>query len=205
MSVHTPAPLNTVIRTYNITVDDAQAKIEGGGAVLIDVREPFERAAAYIPGSHAAPLSLFDAAAILESYPEKQIIFHCKSGSRSAEAAKRYAQATGAAETWLLTGGIDAWRAAGLPVDRSDHAPKLDIMRQVQMIAGSLVLIGTLLGAFVHPAFLILTGFVGGGLFFAGATGWCGMALLLGRLPWNRLPGEPSKVACVTGSSCCSR
>jgi len=196
---------NTTMCTQKITANDAHAKLESGGAILIDVREPFERAAAYIPGSHAAPLSLFDAAAILESYPEKQIIFHCKSGTRSAEAAKHYAQATGTAETWLLAGGIEAWKAAGLTVERSDHAPKIDIMRQVQMIAGGLVLIGTLLGVFVHAAFLILPGFVGGGLFFAGATGWCGMALLLGGMPWNRLPGEPSKSTCATGNSCCSR
>lgn len=205
MSIQTLIPSYTTIGAINLTVKDAQAKLEDGGVVLIDVREPFERAAAYIPGSHAAPLSVFDAAAILESYPGKQVIFHCKSGTRSADAAKRYAQATGETATWLLAGGIDAWRAAGLPVERSDHAPKLDIMRQVQMIAGGLVLIGTLLGVFVHAAFLILAGFVGGGLFFAGATGWCGMAVLLGGMPWNRLPGEPSKATCATGNSCCSR
>jgi len=62
----------------------------------------------------------------------------------------------------------------------------LDVMRQVQVTAGSLVLIGVLLGAFLNPWFLILSGFVGSGLMFAGLSGWCGMAKLLGNMPWNK-------------------
>jgi hypothetical protein len=58
-------------------------------------------------------------------------------------------------------------------------------MRQVQIAAGSLVVAGTLLGAFVHPAWLVLSGFVGAGLVFAGITNTCGLALLLARMPWN--------------------
>lgn len=186
----------------HLTPVEVQVHLERDEAILIDVREPFERASAYIPGSYSAPLSSFDAAAIATAYPDKRIVFQCKSGTRSADAAKRFAQVTETRETWSLAGGIDAWRAAGLPVERSVHAPKLDIMRQVQMIAGGLVLTGVLLGAFVHPVFLILAGFVGGGLFFAGASGWCGIALLLGALPWNRVPAEPAKTTCRTDSSC---
>ena len=59
-------------------------------------------------------------------------------------------------------------------------------MRQVQIAAGSLVLLGVLLGAFVAPAFYALSGFVGAGLLFAGASGFCGMARLLAAMPWNR-------------------
>jgi hypothetical protein len=60
-------------------------------------------------------------------------------------------------------------------------------MRQVQITAGSLVALGTALGWFVSPWFLILSGFVGCGLMFAGLSGWCGMAMMLGRMPWNRV------------------
>jgi hypothetical protein len=59
-------------------------------------------------------------------------------------------------------------------------------MRQVQIVAGSLVLTGTLLGAFVSPGFLVLSGFVGAGLMFAGITNTCGLALLLAKLPYNQ-------------------
>ena len=59
-------------------------------------------------------------------------------------------------------------------------------MRQVQITAGGLVLLGIALGVWVAPAFLALSAFVGAGLVFAGTSGWCGMAKLLGLMPWNR-------------------
>ncbi|WP_413168420.1 DUF2892 domain-containing protein [Capilliphycus salinus ALCB114379] len=59
-------------------------------------------------------------------------------------------------------------------------------MRQVQIVAGSLVLTGTLLGALVSPWFLLLSGFVGAGLTFAGITNTCALALLLAKLPFNQ-------------------
>jgi len=42
------------------------------------------------------------------------------------------------------------------------------------------------LGALVHPGFYALSAFVGAGLLFAGLTDWCGMAMLLAKMPWNR-------------------
>jgi rhodanese-related sulfurtransferase len=88
-------------------------------------------------------------------------------------------------EAYVLEGGIDAWIAAGLPTEHDRKAP-LEIMRQVQIVAGMLVLAGVALGATVSPGFLLLSGFVGAGLTFAGATGFCGMARLLALAPWNR-------------------
>ena len=80
---------------------------------------------------------------------------------------------------------LDAWTAAGLPVEEDRNAP-LELMRQVQIAAGLLVLTGVGLGFAASPAFFGLAGFVGAGLTFAGATGWCGMAKLLAAMPWNR-------------------
>lgn len=85
----------------------------------------------------------------------------------------------------MLEGGIEARKEAGLPVARDSNQP-IEIMRQVQIAAGSLVLIGVVLGALLHPAFYGLAGFVGAGLLFAGLSGWCGMAKLLALMPWNR-------------------
>jgi hypothetical protein len=62
----------------------------------------------------------------------------------------------------------------------------ISLERQVRIAAGTLVATGTLLGAFVSPWWLILPGFVGGGLIFAGVTDFCGMAMLLARMPWNK-------------------
>ena len=82
-------------------------------------------------------------------------------------------------------GGLDAWKAHGLPV-KADRAQPIELMRQVQMTAGGLILIGAALGLLVHPAFWGLAAFVGAGLFLAGATGFCGMARMLAVMPWNR-------------------
>ena len=98
--------------------------------------------------------------------------------------AARLAAAAGC-EAYILEGGIDAWKKAGLPV-AVDRGQPIEIMRQVQITAGALVLAGVLLGIWVAPAFLALSGFVGAGLMFAGISGWCGMAKLLGLMPWNR-------------------
>ena len=174
-----------------VSPTEARDRVNQQTAVLIDVREPFERAAAFIPGSHAHPLSRFDARALRLEYPDQTLIFSCKSGSRSADAAQRFLKATGEAGTHQMTGGIEAWQSAGLPVERSANAPKLDVMRQVQIIAGGLVLLGVL-GSLIHPAFIGLSVFVGAGLVFAGVSGWCGMAKLLGHLPWNRCGGGAS-------------
>ncbi len=85
----------------------------------------------------------------------------------------------------MLEGGLDAWKAHGLPI-QADRFQPIELMRQVQMTAGGLILIGAALGLLVHPAFWGLAAFVGAGLFFAGATGFCGMARLLALMPWNR-------------------
>jgi hypothetical protein len=59
-------------------------------------------------------------------------------------------------------------------------------MRQVQIVAGLLVLTGVVLGFVLNPAFFGISAFVGAGLTFAGISGWCGMAKLLALMPWNR-------------------
>ncbi|WP_370515216.1 DUF2892 domain-containing protein [Erythrobacter sp. THAF29] len=59
-------------------------------------------------------------------------------------------------------------------------------MRQVQIAAGILILVGVVLGTLTSPLWYGLSGFVGAGLLFAGVTGWCGMANLLSLMPWNR-------------------
>ena len=90
----------------------------------------------------------------------------------------------------VVEGGTEAWIAAGLPVSRG-VAKVISLERQVRIVAGTLVLTGVLLAYFVHPAFVGISAFVGAGLIFAGVTDWCGMGLLLAKLPWNtRKPVE---------------
>lgn len=152
-------------------------------AYLIDVREPSEYAGENIPGSQNLPLSKFQPSQI-SLIPNKQIILYCQSGKRSNQAAQKLIQA-GFTEFSQLQGGITAWKQSGYPTKINKNAP-ISLMRQVQIVAGSLVFTGTVLGAFVSPWFLILSGFVGAGLVFAGVTNTCAMAVLLSKLPYNQ-------------------
>lgn len=167
------------------TIDPKSAArmIASGEAVLVDIREADEHAREKIGAARHAPLSKISTAG-LGFAPAHPVIFHCKSGGRTAANAAALARAA-TCEAYMLEGGIEAWKAAGLHVTLDRRQP-LEIMRQVQIIAGSLVLAGVLLGFAVHPGFFGVSAFVGAGLAFAGVTGWCGMAKALAFAPWNR-------------------
>lgn len=162
----------------SISPDEARRRI-ADGALLVDIREADEHARSRIPGARNMPL------AKLETIGDAPaVIFHCRSGMRTDANALRLAEAV-QCEAYLLEGGIEGWRKAGLPVAEDHNAP-LEIMRQVQITAGLLVLTGVVLGFAVAPAFFGISAFVGAGLTFAGVSGWCGMAKLLALMPWNR-------------------
>lgn len=153
-------------------------------ALLIDIREADEHAREKIPAALHLPLSKLDEAD-LAVHQGKPIIFHCKSGARTQANAPRLAGKSGVCDAFIIEGGLDAWRKAGLPVV-SDRRQPLELQRQVQIGAGSLALMGTLLGLFIWPGFFAVPAFVGAGLIMAGLTGFCGMARILMRAPWNR-------------------
>jgi len=169
-----------------LSAQETQRRLADRSAVLVDIREPDEFARRHIPGAISQPLSGWEAAD-LSIDPNHDVIFTCRSGMRTAEVCDRLA-----ARVWgsayVLQGGIDAWGKAGLPLAVDAKAP-LEIMRQVQIAAGLLVLTGVILGFLVAPGWFGLSAFVGAGLTFAGATGFCGMARLLMLAPWNRRVG----------------
>ncbi len=162
-----------------ISPTDAKGLIDRG-ATLIDIRAADERAREHIPGSHHGPLAqLTDFAGV-----GAPIIFHCRSGMRTASNAVRLRDST-PCEAYMLEGGLEAWKQAGLPVT-TDKSQPIELSRQVMIAAGTLVLTFVLLGAVVAPAFYLLAGLIGAGLVFGGVSGWCGMAKLLEIMPWNR-------------------
>lgn len=167
------------------------AELIGAGAVLIDVRDADEHARERIPGARHHALTRID-----RDSPARKgddvLIFHCRSGARTKGNAARLAAAAQDCEVYILDGGLDAWKKAGLPV-ALDRSQPIDIMRQAQIAAGSLVLLGVVLGALVAPGFYALAGFVGAGLLFAGMSGFCGMARLLAFMPWNRRTMSPAE------------
>lgn len=164
------------------TIDVSRARrLIDEGAVLVDIREFDEHARERVPGARHHALSRLSS---IDPQGATAVIFHCRSGARTAGNAQRLA-ASVECDAYILEGGIDAWRKAGLAI-AVDRRQPIDIMRQVQITAGSLVVLGVILGVWVAPAYFALSAFVGAGLAFAGITGWCGMAKLLALMPWNR-------------------
>jgi rhodanese-related sulfurtransferase len=160
------------------------ADLVRSGAVLVDIREADEHARENIPGARHHALSRVDRDSPVRS-GDDVLIFHCRSGARTKGNAPKLAAAAQNCQAYILDGGLDAWKKAGLPVTL-DRSQPIDIMRQVQIVAGSLVLTGVVMGVLVTPAFYALSGFVGAGLLFAGVSGYCGMSRLLAVMPWNR-------------------
>ena len=164
----------------------AAQRLLAEGAVMIDIRDPGEYRREHIPGALCVPLDTLQGALRLPS--GLPVVFHCRSGLRTGSSAVRLAAAAGDREAWLLHGGLDGWIRAGLPTSRAAGAP-LELGRQVQLAVGTVVLAGSVLAATLSPWFLLLTALPGLGLLVAGTTGFCGLAHVLARMPWNRRTG----------------
>jgi rhodanese-related sulfurtransferase len=166
------------------TISPAEAKrLIGKGATLIDIRGADEHARERIPGALNKPLDrlkTFDGGG-------EPVIFHCRSGNRTAVNAAKLTTSTNC-EAFIVEDGIEGWKAAGLQTT-SDKSQPIEIIRQVQITAGSLVLLGVILSQLIAPGFIALSAFIGAGLVFAGVSGWCGMAKMLAVMPWNRRAG----------------
>jgi rhodanese-related sulfurtransferase len=169
-----------------ITPEEIQELQRRGRAVeLIDVRTPAEYREVHAEPARLVPLDSLDPDAIMRARNRSEgepLYTICRSGTRGRQAAEKF-HAAGYTNVVNVEGGTLAWERAGLPVVRGKKTISLE--RQVRIAAGSLVALGTALGAFVHPAFLALPAFVGAGLIFAGVTDTCGMGMLLARMPWN--------------------
>jgi rhodanese-related sulfurtransferase len=168
----------------------AELSRRGRKVELIDVRSPVEYREVHAEPARLVPLDTLDPRAVMEARngsKDEPLYTICRSGSRGRQACERF-HAAGFTNVVNVEGGTQAWEQAGLPVVRGKKAISLE--RQVRIAAGALVLLGTALGAFVHPAFLGLAAFVGAGLVFAGATDTCGMGMMLARMPWNRVEPE---------------
>ena len=165
----------------------------GQPARLLDVRTPGEHAAAHVPGAKLIPLDELDAAAFCRERGSdaSPLYVLCQSGERARRAIKKL-ESAGVHGCVLVEGGTQAWIDAGLPVDRC-KSRVLPLMRQVQIVVGSLSAAGAVLALTVNPRFALIPLVTGCGLLFAGLTGFCGMALLLAKMPWNKTsPGNPA-------------
>ena len=88
--------------------------INDNHAIVLDVREPAEFAAGHLPNARNIPLA--ELAARVGDLPQgKPVLVCCASGARSSKAASVLRKA-GRAQVFNLSGGLQAWRQAGLPV-----------------------------------------------------------------------------------------
>ncbi|MFF3837634.1 rhodanese-like domain-containing protein [Streptomyces sp. NPDC001930] len=158
---------------------------EGRAPRLLDVRTPGEFRTVHIPGSYNVPLdTLREHRAELLSHLDEDVVLVCRSGARAAQAEQALAGA-GLPNLRVLDGGVNAWEAAGAPVNRGPE--RWDMERQVRLVAGSVVLTTGLVGVLVPGVHLIGTA-IGAGLTYAALSNSCMMGVLLSRLPYNRGP-----------------
>lgn len=158
---------------------------------LIDVRSPDEFASERLARAECVPMDRLTCEASRWKRDESLLLM-CKSGIRSTKAAKQL-ESLGFTKVMMLEGGIDACKRSGIEVIRDRKS--IPIFRQVMIWAGALLLLGLGL-QYIHPGFLGITWFVSGGLVFAGMTGYCPMAKVLERMPWNRSSDCASKGSC---------
>ncbi len=152
-------------------------------ALVIDVRTPVEFAEVHVPQARSVPLDELKPAALGLS-KDQPVYLLCRSGQRATKAAEKFAK-EGFTQLIVIEGGTLAWIDSNLPVTRGT-TKVISLERQVRIVAGAIVFTGVLLAHFVNFHFIWLSGFVGAGLVFAGISDFCGMGLLLAKMPWNR-------------------
>ena len=172
----------------NISPLEAQKLLSSGEAILIDVREPDEFAAQHIPYALSLPLGLLEERfSSLDIPSDKKLIFQCLKGARGEKACLRVSDKNLSSHTIMnMEGGISGWTEAGLPLIAQAKQAGISIFRQVQIIAGGLIAFFIFLGLMGLTIFLVIAGLMAIALFTAGLTGWCGLAMLLQKMPWNK-------------------
>jgi rhodanese-related sulfurtransferase len=176
----------TEIKPNTISVAALSALLGVGGThELLDVRTPTEYANAHVPGTNLIPLDELNPATFLAQHrPDTPIYVFCQAGARAAKAIEQFERA-GCHDCVLVEGGTQAWIDAGLPAHLG-ASKVLPLMRQVQIVVGSVSAVGAILALALNPWFAVLPLVFGCGLLFAGIAGTCGMALMLAKMPWNR-------------------
>lgn len=170
----------------HILAEEAQELLKNNDChLLIDVRSPAEFKASHIEGAQNVPLDhLNEQIANVVGDKDATLYLMCSCGNRSGKGCEEM-EALGYQNAVSIEGGLIGLKKLGVKVIEDEH-PIMSIERQVRIVAGSLVLIGLILGFLVNPAWFGISAFVGAGLVFAGITDTCGMGLLLAKMPWNQ-------------------
>jgi rhodanese-related sulfurtransferase len=164
----------------------SQRRKSGQSCDLIDVRTPLEFRDTHVEFAKNVPLDQLDPVGIMKARngsAGEPLYVICQMGGRGKQACEAF-QKKGFANVFNVEGGTKACEQSDLPIVHGKKA--ISIERQVRIVAGSIVLIGVILGFLVHPYFFGLSGFIGAGLLFAGITDTCGMGMMLAKMPWNK-------------------
>jgi rhodanese-related sulfurtransferase len=163
-------------------------------ALLVDVRSGTEFASGHIPSAVNIPMDQIEAR-LDDLGVNLPIVLICQAGKRARMTAGLLEPCQ--RQITVLEGGTKAWIEAGLPVVASVKT-RWSLERQVRLGAGLMVVTGAILALTVNPLWVILCGFVGLGLSFAGLTDICAMGIILEKMPWNKLSQcrvAPPKIA----------
>jgi len=172
------------MKIKTITSQQAKDWFDNNEAILLDVREKFEYNSIKVRDSYSLPLGevCIDKIPITES---KKIIIYCQKGMRGDQACRKLISENDNLEIYNIEGGIDGWIEAGFAVEHSNKKT-ISLQRQLFIFIGIFLLVISLLAYLKHINFIFLIMFIGLGLLNAGITGWCGMAKLIAKAPWNK-------------------
>lgn len=167
-----------------VNADILRSWMDKDEVVLIDVREPAEHRAEKIRNAHSIPSGVISRVS-LPNCDGKKLVLHCRAGIRSVDACKKLAAECPELDIYTLEGGISAWKALGCEVISAGKYI-LPIDRQVQLIIGALLLSSGACGFLLSPRWFAVSCIIGVGLTIAGLTGFCGLALIMAKVPWNK-------------------
>jgi rhodanese-related sulfurtransferase len=163
--------------------------------ILVDVRPAHEHRHENIQANHLSLDDYRQSLAVNQSVKANQsqlnssqqpyVVLYCSAAIRSVEIAKELAQQYPNQLFYILKDGINAWKKEALPLTKSKSF-YLPISQQVQIAIGLILLIINLLAYLFGSAWFVLTAIMGVGLFLAGVTGFCGLAIVISKMPWNR-------------------
>ena len=175
-----------MVKIHNINPETLFGWLKAKEALLIDVREPAEYRSESIDGSRNITLSQITIDETnLPELNDKKLVIHCQSGKRSMMACEKLKNEGIKFDIWNLSGGITNWKNNDLPVITSD-TKILPLDRQVQLTIGLMIVSGLVLNHLFSSNWLILPLIAGLGLINAGISGWCGLAKLMAKMPWNK-------------------
>ncbi len=170
----------------NQKITPAELQEIPANTVLLDVRTPAEFKSKHLPNAVNLPLDRLNPEQLsaLKIDLKQPIVIVCQSGKRAEKACELLTDLN-CSDLKILAGGINACNQCS-NFSFIEGRGVISLERQVRIAAGSFVMIGVLLGQLVNVGFYLIPAFVGTGLVFSGVTDTCGMALVLGKMPWNQ-------------------